>query len=348
MRGRGGGKWLVVTGLWLATGPLQAQPVQPLPRQTQPVPLGAPSVMIGNGMIMAKIYVPDSQKGFYRGTRFDQTGVIGSLTLGPQDFYGPWFDRVSPELMDYAFTPEGVVGGPDSAISGPVEEFAPLGFDQAKPGGTFIKIGVGLLKKPDSAPYNHYRIYDIANAGLRSVLNDKSSITFTQDVAGAYRYQKTIRLVPGKAEMRIEHELTNRGKTRLTTTVYDHNFLKLSPGNENLAVTLPFAVDPDKKPDPALVQITGSRIAYQRALKDKDVVSFLIKGYSGNVRDYDIRVDNTKTGAGMEVTGDNPLVKLNLWSIRTAMALEPYIAIDLAPGATKRWTYTYSYKAPAH
>jgi hypothetical protein len=28
------------------------------------------------------------------------------------------------------------------------------------------------------------------------------------------------------------------------------------------------------------------------------------------------------------------------------MAVEPYIAIDLKPGATKRWTYTYTYDGP--
>jgi hypothetical protein len=39
---------------------------------------------------------------------------------------------------------------------------------------------------------------------------------------------------------------------------------------------------------------------------------------------------------------------LNIWSIRSVMAVEPYIDIDLAPGAVKRWTYTYRYQAPAH
>jgi len=345
MREGNAGKWLAAAACWLMLSTAQAQPVQPLPRHTAPVPLDAPSVTIGNGLIRARIYLPDPGRGFYRGTRFDQFGVIGSLILGQQDFYGPWFDRVSPEIMDYAFTSEGVVGGPDSAISGPVEEFAPVGFDQARPGGTFIKIGVGLLKKPDDAPYNHYRIYEITDTGIRSVHHDASSITFTQDVAGAFRYQKIIRLTPGKAEMRIEHVLTNSGKEPLVTTVYDHNFLKLSPGNADIAVTLPFPVTPDKAPDSAMVQISGNRIAYRRGLMDKEVVSFLIQGYGDNTRDYDIHVDDTRTGVGMRVVGDNPLVKLNLWSIRTAMAVEPTIAIDLTPGASKRWTYVYTYKA---
>ncbi len=322
-----------------------AEPVQPMPSHTGPVPLDAPATLIRNGSITAKIYHIDSSKGFYRGTRFDQAGVVGSLTIGGQEFYGPWFDRVSPEVMDYMFTPEGIVGGPDSAVSGPVEEFAPVGFDDAAPGGTFLKIGVGLLRKPDSKPYDHYRLYDIVDAGNRDERHTGASVTFTQDIKGAVRYVKTLRLVPGG--MRIEHVLTNTGTTPIVTTVYDHNFLKLSPGNQDVAVSLPFAITPDPAPDPALVRIDGNRFAYLKPLQDRDTVSFHIAGFGGTRRDYDIAVENLRTGAGMQVTADQPLSKMNVWSIRSVMAVEPYIDIVLASGATKRWVYTYTYKAPA-
>jgi hypothetical protein len=326
--------------------PASAEPVQPLPSHTAPVPLDAPAILIRNGSIAAKIYRIDSGNGFYRGTRFDQAGVVGSLTLGGQEFYGPWFDRVSPDVMDYMFTPEGIVGGPDSAVSGPVEEFAPIGFDDAAPGGTFLKIGVGLLRKPDGNPYDHYRLYDIVDAGKRDMRHTGSSVTFTQDIKNTVRYTKTLRLVPGKPQMRIEHVLTNTGATPITTTVYDHNFLKLSPGNEDVAVSLPFAITPDLAPDPNLMRIDGNRFAYVRPLRDKDAASFHITGFGGTSRDYDIKVENARTGAGMRVTADQPLSKMNVWSIRSVMAVEPYIDIVLAPGATKRWVYTYTYKSP--
>jgi hypothetical protein len=29
------------------------------------------------------------------------------------------------------------------------------------------------------------------------------------------------------------------------------------------------------------------------------------------------------------------------------MAVEPFVGIDLAPGATKRWAYTYTYSRPS-
>ena len=49
-----------------------AEPVQPVPSHTGPIPLDAPSVDIRNAGIAARIYLIDSEKGFYRGTRFDQ------------------------------------------------------------------------------------------------------------------------------------------------------------------------------------------------------------------------------------------------------------------------------------
>jgi hypothetical protein len=326
--------------------PVRAEPVQPLPQHTAPLPLDAPSARIGNGLITARVYLPDAQNGFYRGTRFDQTGVIGSLVVDGQNFYGPWFDRVSPEVMDFAFTPEGIVGGPDSAISGPVEEFAPVGFEDAPAGGSFLKIGVGRLRKPDAKPYDHYRLYDIVDAGLRSTLTAKDSITFVQDLSGGYRYVKTLRLLPGKPQMTIEHILTNRSGKTIATTVYDHNFLPLSPGNRDIVANFPFAITPDAKPDLALVRIEGNRFAYRRALTGKESVSFHVGGFGNDKKDYDIRVGNARTGAGVRVTADQPLAKINVWSIRSVMAVEPYIAIDLKPGATKRWTYTYTYDGP--
>ena len=112
-----------------------------------------PQAEISNGQIRVKLYLPDAKNGYYRGTRFDWSGVIASLEYKGHNFYGPWFDRVDPKIHDYAYVGTEVVAGPCTAISGPVEEFqtngTALGWDEAKAGGTFIKIGVGVLRKDD-------------------------------------------------------------------------------------------------------------------------------------------------------------------------------------------------------
>src|SRR3569623_2017827 len=197
---------LLATAAW-------AQPVQPPPAQSWPVAAAlaaAPHISISNGRITARITPPDLERGVDRGTRFDQSGGVTSLKLNGQEFYGPWFDRTAPEVLDYTYTADGMVAGPDSAISGPVEEFAPLGFE-AKP-GLFVKIGVGVLRQPDDKAYDHYRHYEIVDGGKRTTRATRDGVTFTQTLGGAgygYAYEKTLRLVPGKPQLVIEHRLEN-------------------------------------------------------------------------------------------------------------------------------------------
>ena len=50
-------------------------------------------------------------------------------------------------------------------MTGPADEFAPLGWDEAKPGGSFIKIGVGVLRRPDEGKYDNYKLYEIIDPG---------------------------------------------------------------------------------------------------------------------------------------------------------------------------------------
>jgi len=354
-------KYVLLAGLLLAL-PAAAQPEQPVPTASTPVEealAASPLLDISNGLITARIAPPDLARGFYRGTRFDQAGVITSLTFKGRSFYGPWFDRVAPEVLDYAYDAQGrVVGGPDSATSGPVEEFAPLDFE-ARP-GTFVKIGVGVLRQPDTQPYDHYRHYDIVDGGTRTTKITRDSITFTQTLSSngtaffydlsskgtAYVYEKTLRLVPGKSELVIEHRLKNTGSKAINTSVYDHNFLALKPGNAGVRVTFPFPVTAASPPPADLMRIEGNTLTYLRPMNNKERISFLITGFGADAKDYDFRVEDTASGAGVRVQGDHPITRLNIFSIDKVQSVEPYIALDLAPGAEKRGRYSYSFGAP--
>jgi hypothetical protein len=326
-----------------------AQPAQPMPASSTPVSAllaASPSVTLRNGRLTARIMTPGLADGFYRGTRFDQAGIIASLTLGATEFYGPWFERSAPDVLDYTYVPEGVVAGPDSAVSGPVEEFAPLGF-APKPDTDFVKIGVGVLRQPDDKPYDHYRHYAIVDGGRRGMHQTRNSVTFTQTLDGAgfgYVYEKTLTLVPGTAQMVIAHRLKNTGAKPISTTVYDHNFLRLVPGNDGLQVTFPFAVSAATPPAADLIRIAGNSLTYLRPQADKERVSFPITGFGATAGDYNIRVTDSRSGTGVTITGDQPVSRMNIFSIDRVQAVEPYIVLDLPPGAQKTWRYTYSYR----
>lgn len=314
---------------------------------------GPPQAEITNGLIRAKIYLPDARDGYYRGTRFDWSGVISSLEYQGHNYYGPWFDRVDPQVHDYRYEGAEIVASLCSGISGPVEEFqthgTALGWDEAKAGGTFIKIGVGVLRK-DNADYDFVKLYQIVDPGKWTVEKHRDSIEFTQELSDpasgyGYLYRKTLRLVEGKPEMVLEHSLKNTGRRTIQSTVYNHNFLVLDkqPPGPDFEISVPFAIQSPHPPSPNLAEIRGTRFVYLKALSNEDVVETALLGFGDSPKDNEIRIENRKTGAGMRITGDHPLSHLNLWSIRTVLALEPFISMTIDPGREFTWKMSYQY-----
>lgn len=322
--------------------------VTPMAAQT-PSP---PQAHIANDHLRVLIYLPDAARGYFRGTRFDWAGVIGRLEFGTHVFYAPWFTATDPSLRDYTATASEVIAGPNTAITGPVEEFQRnLGFDDAAPGATFMKIGVGVLRKPaDGAPYSNYRLYEIVDGGRRTVETRSDSVTFTQDAGDpssgyGYAYEKTVRLVAGRPQMRLEHRLRNTGTRRIENAVYNHNFLTLDglPVDERFVIKAPYEIRSPRPPNPALAEVRGRDIVYLRALREAEVVSTPLQGFGATPADYDFRVEHTGARVGIRMTGDRPLSNAALWSMRTTIAVEPFIAIALDPGQEFTWTLTYEY-----
>ncbi|HTX39834.1 MAG TPA: hypothetical protein VME43_32675 [Bryobacteraceae bacterium] len=316
-----------------------------------------PQAEMSNSGIRLKIYLPDAKAGFYRATRFDWSGMIGSVVYKGHEFYGPWFQRVDPRVRDFSYQGAEIVASPCTAAMGPAEEFVTgtdqaLGYQEAKAGGTFVKIGVGALKKPDDSAYNHFRLYEIADPGKWSVRRAADWIEFTQELSDpasgyGYIYRKTVRLAQGKPGLQIEHSLRNTGKKPIDSNVYDHNFLRIdgeAPGPD-YTVTVPFRIESDHPPNKDFAEIRGRQIVFLKTLANRDRVSTAMQGFHDQAGDYDIRVENKKAGVGVRITGNRPLESEALWSIRAVLAVEPFIHISIAPGQEFTWSMKYDYYA---
>ena len=309
-----------------------------------------PSAEIANDQIRATIYLPDAANGYYRGTRFDWSGVVYSLQSMGHNYYGPWFNKTNPTVHDFVYDGPDIIAGPCSAITGPVDEFGPLGWEQAKAGGNFVKIGIGALRRPDEARYDNYRLYDIANPGTWAIHRNPDSIEFIHELADSssgysYIYRKTVRLTAGKPEMVLEHSLKNTGTHVIQTSVYNHNFLVLDkqPPGPDFVITVPFQIQTGRPPNKKLAEIRGNRIVYLKTLAQRDVATTSLQGFSESPHDHEIRIENKKLGAGMKINTDRPLSSESLWSIRTVIAMEPFIAMKIEPGKEFTWTSTYDY-----
>lgn len=306
----------------------------------QPASSGEPpTAVISGGGLTAKLFLPDAQNGYYRGTRFDWSGQIGSLRSAKHEYFGQWFERYDPKLHD--------------AIQGPVEEFhaeeGGLGFAEAQPGESFVRIGVGAVRRTDRKPYERFRTHEIVDPGVWKVTQKKNQITFLHTLRHAsgyaYEYRKTITL-QGDRQMVIAHELKNVGRLPIPAVQYNHNFFVMDGQRtgEATEVDFPFTLQPLRAPAPELATVQGGAIRYKRSLQKGESVFGTFQGFRETPADYDVRVANRKSGAAVRIRGDRPIAQLVFWSIPTTVCPEPYIRVDTAPGAKSKWSYTYQFE----
>ncbi len=309
-----------------------------------------PQAQISNGQITAALYLPNAKVGYYRSTRFDWSGAFKSLEYKGHSFVEPWYDSVDPSVINFVFQGTQVVNGSCGALQGPVYEFqTPLGWDSAQPGGTFIKIGVGVLRKTAGA-YNRFYPYQVLDPGKWTVKTHKDRIEFQQVLSDpalgyAYVYRKVVRLINGKPEMVIASSLKNTGRLEIKSDVYAHNFTAIDhqPPGPDYTVTLPFQIQPVRQPDRELVAVRGNEIVFKKVLSGQEQGVVLIRGFGSSASDNRITIEDQRAGAGVRIGNNRPLIREMMWSIRTVVAVEPYIAIDVQPGAEFTWKNTYDY-----
>ena len=297
-----------------------------------------PQAEISNGILRARLYVPYPEIGYYRATRFDWSGVISSLDYKGHSYFGQWFEKYDPKIHD--------------AIMGPVEEFTTdgegFGYAEAKPGGPFLRIGVGVVKKPAQTPTARFFTYDLIDPGRWTIQRGPDWISFVHEVPAtdgyAYVYRKTVRLTKGKPELVLEHSLKNTGQRALETSVYDHNFFVIDnqASGPDFVVKFPFEAKAsgDLKD---ILEVRDREVSYKRKLEKNETVLTPITGFGDAAADYNITVENRKTGAGVRVTGDQPLSRVVFWSASNVVSPEAYVSLKIAPGQERQWRMTYEF-----
>jgi hypothetical protein len=294
-----------------------------------------PQSRISNGVIEANLYLPDAKKGFYRGTRFDWSGIINSLKYNDHEYFGKWYQQHDPAKHD--------------AITGPVEAFDPIDYTTAAPGEKFLKIGIGILKKVKNEPYGFSKPFEVLNAGKWKVRTKSDRVEFihtlSDDSGYSYIYKKTVRLAEGKSQMILEHSLKNTGQKAISTSVFNHNFFVIDnqTTGPDFSVSMPFKIssEPAKK---SLMTFIDNKMVYTRDLKKGESTMEYPKGFTGtSIGDYDFRIENQKTGAAVRITSDRPLSHLMYWSVPTTLSPEPFIKIDALPGEEFTWSIIYDF-----
>lgn len=293
-----------------------------------------PHTGISNRMVHMKLYLPDSEKGYYRGTRFEWSGIIPSLKYKGHEYFGEWKITHDPFFHE--------------DLSGPVEGSinAGLGYNEAVPGGKFIRIGVGVLEKPDEKEYIWNHTYKILDHGKWTYDQGKDWIEFrhelTSEIGWGYVYTKRIDLKKNEPGFTITHILKNTGSKYIETDQFNHNFFVMDgqmPGPD-FTVSFPFPVKTqDDLKD--LVKIENNELKFTRLLTEGSIW-LLIEGYGTEVKDHTITVNNSKTGAGVRFGVDKPIHRLAFWATTTTLCPENFIMISVAPGSEEQWISDYT------
>ena len=294
-----------------------------------------PQVQISNGVIDATIYLPDTLKGYYRGARFDWSGVIPVLKYKGHNYFGQWYTKYDPYIHD--------------AIMGPVNDFYPLGFDEGKPGDNYVKIGIGTFKKEDEKPYSISRPARLINPGKWNVKSKRDQIRFTHkldDPGYSYEYTKTISLEKDSPVMLLTHTIKNLGQKSIETNVYNHNFFVIDnqPTGPDFSVEFPFKLVGQFTRGGDMAEFIDNRIVIIKEFTEgQTVYGGNIEGYGNYPDDYNIKVENVKVGAGVRITCDRPLSRLVFWASYATLSPEPYTFIKVASSEEFSWTIKYQF-----
>lgn len=303
-----------------------------------------PHVYLKNDKLKVKVYLPDEQKGFYRGTRFDWAGVCGEIEFAGHKIFGPWKDKHDPTNHD--------------DIIGPAEEFgmdSPLGYADAKVGGTFLKIGVGELEKPKEEKYQFHGKYKIAKpaAWERLYPDEKEPKTIVWQLKAAhpsgygYEYGKSVGLHPEGNEILVGHKLVNTGTKPIVTDVYNHNFFNADgdPVGPNYSFAFPFDVKAQdlRGKFGELVELKGGEFRFKDKLADGFVMAGLTGFHPKDEKHRRFEMRHAPSGVRIDVSQNQPYSKFNVWGIKTTICPEPYTAIDLKPGGLAEWVVSYKF-----
>ncbi len=296
------------------------------------------------------VMLADPDKGFYRGTRFDRSGHIAQAKYRGHTFFGLWRTPHDPTNFEHGV--------------GPTDEFGiqnPPGYEQAKPGEAFLKIGVGLLARIDDKPYHFSTKYPVLNAGRwsRATIGRDEGVTFQHelrsDVDWGYRYGKSIRLIDDKPAFTIQRTLKNIEGNDIKTASYNHNFIRIDdeligPSYElELSDELQAEVPPpakfdgrrltftDKVDKPLMIYFKGQpkRSSKEPPENERRFIRVSPKP------SFDITITNRRTGGRMVIEHQFDVSELRLWVTSTAICPEPFINVELSPAESMSWTTTY-------
>ncbi|TWU64608.1 hypothetical protein [Crateriforma conspicua] len=297
-----------------------------------------PTVVLTDGPVKARVYMPDQQRGINRGVRFDRSGFVGRVEYRGHRWFGPWHEMDDPSRNDNVMGTAGEFGMGTAGMP------SPLGFNEAEEGQAFIKIGVGRVKKQGE----HYRFggaYEAIEEPPWKVKQESNRLEFRQELNHGgpwpYEYSKQIIVDDDIPGFRIEYELTNLGSHPIQQTYYAHNFISIDDQSIGPDCELKFGVPMNPEKDRPEVSFSDQMMTFLRPMPEGRSFLLQMSGGPFPVSANQVTVRNRQTGAGLRITGDASLERFHVWCTDRVICPEPFVKVHVAPGETFSWNDTY-------
>ena len=292
-----------------------------------------PSASLSNGLIDVQLYLPDSEIGFYRGTRFEWSGVIRSLRYRGHECFGQWKEH-SPQYHDCITGPAGEFQAEDT----PDHDFL-----RVNEGDPFLRLGVGLLMKTGGGEFVRFSTYPIVDASGWTFTESPRRMSFQHSGSSptgmSYRFHKVVSVEENAPRLSLLHRIENTGKIPIGTRHYYHNFFCMDgihPG-PSLELALPVAPAVQLAAQSPLA-VSGTTVSLLRRLDANERIFVKLLDTRAT---YALEIRQRATEFGVSISSDQQLSSLLLWINDRVFCPEPYIDIRVEPGEDFTWSVWY-------
>jgi len=270
----------------------------------------------------------------YQFSRFDWTGKIVKVKFKNKCLTG--IERLDSE--DNKTSGQGLFNefGIDTA----------LGYEAAKTGDWFHKIGVGLLKKNDDTPYFFIKAYEINPSEFKiATKSNKILINCKSHDHNGYSYILKKEIELNDNSFAIKYFLKNTGDKPINTNEYNHNFLAIDKDliGTHYILKFPFelrpelfteTVNPEQK-----VAIGLKDITFKSTPEEQFFFSNLT---GGDMVNAGWELINLEHQIAISETGNFQTNKVNLWGWKHVISPELFFNISIETGQSIEWCRTYN------
>ncbi|MDO8686112.1 MAG: hypothetical protein Q7J78_05515 [Clostridiales bacterium] len=264
----------------------------------------------------------------YYGARFDWTGFITQVTL----------DRKHTFCV-----PESLKCGEGSGGIGLCNEFGmfnPIGYDDAKQGDQFPKLGIGLLTRTDeSYIFSHnYLIEPFPFEIIRGADYVKFVVMPIECRGYAAKYEKTITINENCLEM--HYSIENVGRRPIITSEYCHNFIGIDNFlfGSDYKLSVPYLIKPDVFPD--ILKVIDGTVEWLET--PKGAYTFRLEGHC-RTHLHQWELIHMPGLVGIRNISKFPVSMFAFWGTTHAISPEVFIDVCVEPGKTQEWTRQYEF-----